>query len=292
MAATHDAPSGGITRRFPIDRGDRRVVVLDSSTHAPFHAREADARPGKEIIVNSSYAGVYCAVLVNETTPLGVIGVDCAIGKDGAGIQGLWYFEALGIPAAAADIDTVELGNGEVLWNDGVVSRVNGVAVQLGITPGMTVARAAEIMLDKPDELPAPDYINRQIMLEGPQGRNVVSINSIIDALPEDTDRNVLCTAGHTGRSVIDYIRDHRPYGFICSDGGFGRNESGTAALEPTAAAGIPGASVSVHTARMGDGVSTFEHGVISAANSLALALGVKIGMPAREAAKILVERQ
>jgi uncharacterized protein YunC (DUF1805 family) len=289
--ATHDAPSGGIERRFPIDRGERRVVVLDSSTHAPFHAREADARPGREVIVNASYAGVYCAVLVNETRPLGAIGVDCAIGKDGAGIQGLWYFEALGIPAAAADIMTVELGNGETLWNDGVISRVNGVAVQIGIREGMKVSEAAELMLDKPDELPAPDYINRTVQYEGPEGRSVISINSIIDALPEDTDRNVLCTAGHTGRSVIDYIRDHRPYGFICSDGGFGRNESGTAALEPTAAAGIPGASVSVETARMGDGVSTYEHGVISAANRLALELGVTIGMPAREAARILVER-
>lgn len=291
MSATHDAPSGGIDRRFPIDRGERRVVVLDSSTHAPFHAREADARPGQEVIVNSSYAGVYCAVLVNEAQPLGAIGVDCAIGKDGAGIQGLWYFEALGIPAAAADIMTVELGNGETLWNDGIISRVNGVAVQIGIREGMTVQEAAALMLDKPSELPAPDYINRTVQHVGPEGRSIISINSIIDALPEDTDRNVLCTAGHTGRSVIDYICDHRPYGFICSDGGFGRNESGTAALAPTAAAGIPGASVSVETARMGDGVSTYEHGVISAANSLALELGVTIGMPAREAARILVER-
>lgn len=291
MAATHDAPSGGIERRFPIDHGQRRVVVLDSSTHAPFHAREGDARPGQEVIVNASYAGVYCAVLVNEAAPLGAIGVDCAIGKDGAGIQGLWYFEALGIPAAAADITTIELGNGETLWRDGVISRRNGVAQLIGIEPGVGVQEAAAMMLQKPDELPAPDYINRQVMYEGPDGRSVISINSIIDALPEDTDRNVLCTAGHTGRSVIDYICDHRPYGFICSDGGFGRNDSGIAALEPTAAAGIPGASVSVQTARMGDGVSTYEDGKISAANRLALELGVTIGMSAREAARILVER-
>ena len=32
------------------------------------------------------------------------IGLDCAIGKDGAGIAGLWYYEALGVPAAAADV--------------------------------------------------------------------------------------------------------------------------------------------------------------------------------------------
>src|SRR5690606_2243314 len=136
---------------------------------------------------------------------------------------------------AAADIMTVELGNGDTLWNDGVISRVNGVAVQIGVKEGMKVSEAAELMLGKPDELPAPDYINRTVQHEGPEGRSVVSINSIIDALPGATDRNVLCTAGHTGRSVIDCLCDHRPYGFICSDGGFGRNESGTAAREPTA---------------------------------------------------------
>ena len=37
--------------------------------------------------------------------------------------------------------------------------------------------------------------------------------------------------------------------------------------------------------------MSTYEDGVISAANELALACGVRIGMPAREAALLLVNR-
>jgi hypothetical protein len=40
----------------------------------------------------------------------------------------------------------------------------------------------------------------------------------------------------------------------------------------------------------MGDGVSTYQDGVISAVNSLALDAGVRIGMTAVEAARILAD--
>ena len=42
----------------------------------------------------------------------------------------------------------------------------------------------------------------------------------------------------------------------------------------------------------MGDGMSTYEDGVVSAANALATGCGVRIGMPAREAAVLLLNRQ
>jgi hypothetical protein len=41
----------------------------------------------------------------------------------------------------------------------------------------------------------------------------------------------------------------------------------------------------------MGDGHSTYYAGVISAANDLAQAAGVRIGMPAAQAARLLAER-
>ncbi len=281
-----------VSGRFtPVDTGAARVVVLDSATHSHLHATSHEARPGTEVIVNASYSGVYCARLLQEAKPVGAIGLDCGIGKDGAGIAGLWYFEALQIPAAAADISTLEHGNGEDLYSRGVLSRVNAYARALGIEPGMTVADAALIMLEASGTTPHIDSTNRATVLAGPDGRAVVCTNSIADALPEDRNHNVLCTAGHTGRSVVDYIIQSRPYGFICSDGGMGRDSSGVAALAPTNAAGIPGAAVSAHTARMGDGHSTYFDGVISAVNDLAHQAGVRVGQPAWEAARLLVER-
>jgi hypothetical protein len=276
---------------FPIEAGVRRVVVLDSATHSHRYVELNGASGGTDVIVTASYAGVYCARLVNEAEPLGVIGIDCGIGKDGAGIAGLWYFEALGIPAAAADVTGVELGNGRDLWDSGVVSRANSIAEVLGVVPGRTtVVEAAQLFIDAPEQIPPPDPYNREVVHEGPGGRVVVATNSIADALPEDKGRNVLCTAGHTGRSVIDYITGFAPYGFICSDGAVGKNNSGLAALEPAGAAGIPGAAVSADTARMGDGHSTYFDGVISAVNELAEDAGVRVGMSAIEAARLLVE--
>jgi len=135
------------------------------------------------------------------------------------------------------------------------------------------------------------DFHNREVVYRGRNGHDVVCTNSIADALPEDSDANVLCTAGHTGRSVVDYIIGARPYGFICSDGAMGRDRSGVSALEPANAAGIPGAAVSADSARMGDGHSTYFDGVISAANALAQAAGVVVGQRASEAAQLLANR-
>ncbi|MET2010744.1 hypothetical protein ABXJ56_04280 [Microbacterium chocolatum] len=277
-------------RFFPLEHGDRRVVVLDSATHARRHAATSDAPARTEIVVNASYAGVYCARLLEELQPRATIGLDCAIGKDGAGVAGLWFFEALGIPAAAVRIEDVEHGNGADLWENGIISRANGFALAAGVRPGMSAAEAAAVLLAAPDDI-VLDSTEREIVYRGENGHDVVCTNSIADALPEDRDRNVLCTAGHTGRSVVDYIVGFRPWGFICSDGGMGKDASGIAALAPADAAGIPGAAVSASTARMGDGHSTYFDGVISACNELAYAAGVRVGQSAVDAARLLATR-
>jgi len=102
----------------------------------------------------------------------------------------------------------------------------------------------------------------------------------------------VLVTAGHTGRSAVPYLLKVRPFGFICSDGGKGRDEAGVAGLAMVEAHGLAGATVDARTARMGDGLSSYRDGTISAANMLALAAGVQLGMPAAQAASLLLRRQ
>ena len=76
-----------------------------------------------------------------------MIAHDGCIGKDGAGIAGLWYLEAIGIPAAAADGMTAELGNGIDLYETGIISRVNILAERAGVKEGMTVVEAAEMLI-------------------------------------------------------------------------------------------------------------------------------------------------
>ncbi len=127
-------------------------------------------------------------------------------------------------------------------------------------------------------------------MLHSERG-SVMALDSAADVLPRNQGRNVLVTAGHTGRSGARHILKVMPFGFVCSDCGRGRNDSGMAGLEITAAEGIAGATVDAHLARMGDGMSTYEDGVISAVNTLAAGCGARVGMTAREAALLLVGR-
>lgn len=271
-----------------ISRDDARVLVFDSATHVESYVAE---HPGEEgaIVVAASYAGVLCARMVMSAKPRATIGLDCAIGKDGAGIAGLWYYEALGVPSAAVDVMTAEMGNGRDLYENGIVSRVNDAAQALGIEPGMTCSDAARCMLTGERKPAHFEPTRRRVIHTAGSGRSIVCTDSIAYALPEDRDRNVLCTAGHTGRSVIGYFRDYRPWAFICSDSGGGKNDSGLSALEAVEPDGIVGASVSALTARMGDGQSTYFDGVISAANSHARAKGVKVGQSAKEAALLLL---
>jgi uncharacterized protein YunC (DUF1805 family) len=262
-----------------------RVVAVDSAY---------DARPvnrDRDVVVNASYCGVLPARFVGRHQPRGAIGVDCAVGPDGAGIAGLWYLEALAIPAATADIATVVLGDGVAMYELAVVSYVNAVATTCGVARGMTVREAAERLLEvDPVAQSAEGVTNRTVMHTRDDGRAIVCTDSIAFGLEEDRGRNVLCTAGHTGRSAVPYLRSVMPLGFICSDGGRGRDDSGIAGMKIVGAEGLAGATVDARTARMGDGLSTYHDGRISACNEPAAALGVEVGQAAHEAARLLLD--
>ncbi len=272
QTVVHTAPGAG------------RIVTMDSAYDVRPENRDAD------VVLNASYCGVLPARFIGRQRPRGAIGMDCAIGPDGAGIAGLWYLEALGIPAATADVMSAELGNGVDLYESGVVSRVNAVAAAMGISVETPVKDAALILLTGAiPAVSAEGVTNRTTMVEDGTGRAIVCTDSIAFGLPEDRGRNVLCTAGHTGRSAVPYLVDVSPLGFICSDGGRGRNDSGIAGLALVEEHGLAGATVDARTARMGDGLSTYEDGIISACNAGARALGVREGQAAREAARLLL---
>lgn len=281
MASSHDP------RIVQTPQG--RILVFDSATYVEGYVAASPLTAG-DVVVNASYSGVLCARMVMSARPKAVIGLDCAIGKDGAGIAGLWYYEALGVPAAAVDVMTAEMGNGADLYENGVLSRVNDAAQALGIEPGMSASEAAQYLQTGEKKPAVFEPTRRRVIHTAANGRSIVCTDSIAYALPEDRERNVLCTAGHTGRSVIGYFRDYRPWAFICSDGGIGKNGSGLSALDAVEPDGIPGASVSALTARMGDGQSTYFDGVISAANKLARDKGVQVGQSAKDAALLLLD--
>lgn len=263
-----------------------RIMAMDSAYDVASQNRDRD------VVVNASYCGVLPTRFIAEHRPRAAIAVDCGIGPEGVSIAGLWYFEALGIPAAVADVMTVHLGDGLDLYSHGVVSFANRPAFECGVMPGMSVKDAARLLLDAdPVARPPEEITNRTVMEQGPDGRLIVCSDSIAFSLPEDS-RNVLVTAGHTGRRAVPNLLRHRPFGFICSDGGMGRDDAGVAGIYMVEKEGLAGACVDARRARMGSGLSTYKDGFISAANSLARAAGVKLGMPASEAAWVLVNRK
>jgi hypothetical protein len=160
----------------------------------------------------------------------------------------------------------------------------------MGIVRGTPVRQAARVFLER-DAPPveADEVTNRTVVHTAPDGRSIVCTDSIAFGLPEDRGRNVLCTAGHTGRSAVPYLLEVSPLGFICSDGGTGKNGSGIAGLRLVEEHGLAGAVVSAQTARMGDGLSTYFDGIISAYNEGGGLRGVREGQTAREAAQLLL---
>lgn len=272
------------TEVFQNARG--RIVTMDSAYHVE------DANRHRDVAVNASYCGVLPARFIAQKHPRGAIGVDCGVGLAGMSIAGLWYLEALNIPGAVADVMTVKLGDGVDLYEKGVISYFNRPAADVGVKKGMSVREAAALMLNNDPAAPtASEVTNRTVVDHGPDGRLVVATDSIAFGLPEDAT-NVLVTAGHSGRSCLPYLLKCRPYGFIMSDGGMGRENAGIASLPVADAEGIPGGTVDARTTRMGDGLSSYYEGTISAVNKLGEAAGVRVGMSAREAAKLLVNRK
>lgn len=262
------------------------IVAVDSA------ADLMEDNRGTDVMVTASYIGVLPARLAMDYAPRAVIGFDGGVGPEGVGIAGLWYYEALNVPAAAIDVMTIILGDGNDAYENGLISFVNRPARDCGVKVGMPVKEAARLMLDNdPGSPTAYEVTNRTLVEEGPDGRQVIVTDSIVFGTKED-QRNILVTAGHTGRSGARHIETVGPFGFICSDGGRGRDDLGMAGLELVNKTGIAGATVDASKAKLGDGMSTYMDGVISAANDLALACGVKIGMSAKEAAHHLVHRK
>ena len=264
--------------------GDGQIKAMDS-------AYDVDQRNrGKDVCINSSYCGVLPARFIAEHAPRGAIGMDCGIGPEGSAIAGLWYLEALGIPAAVADVMTAHLGNGIHLYENGIISFANQLAVDCGVAPGMSVKDAAFLLLEQEAQnATASEITNRTVMETSPDGRHVIATDSIAFGTDEDTGKNVLVTAGHTGRSSVPYLLGCRPWGFICSDGGRGKDDSGMSGLFIVEDQGLAGATVDARYARMGSGLSHYHDGVITGANKHALAKQVKIGMPAKQAASLLL---
>ena len=108
----------------------------------------------------------------------------------------------------------------------------------------------------------------------------------LIDSITETTPADAGCVAvsgSHGGISSARYALAARPLLSVFNDAGVGRDAAGLAALPFLESHGLAACTVSHASACIGESRSTLEHGIISHANPLALALGVRPGQTCAE---------
>ena len=121
--------------------------------------------------------------------------------------------------------------------------------------------------------------------------RAVWALDSV--TLVRDTDRrSIVVTGSHgalLGGASSDGVLPVDVFAAFFNDAGGGKDDAGFSRLAALQARGVAAATVSCHSARIGDGRSTYDTGVLSRVNEVARRLELREGMSAREAVARLV---
>lgn len=263
-----------------------RIVTMDTITYAN------DTYGPGDVLIGGSWMGVVPVSFAVPYKPRAIICNDGGVGKDGGGINGLYYLDGHGIAAAAAAANSCEIANGRSHWETGVISHVNHWAAACGCQPGMSVQTCARLLLDWNAETraKAPPRDGRSTVYSGSEGE-IVTVDSIKYVNDTDHDK-VVIIGSHGGVTTCTFAIAAAPRGVVVSDGGRGRDGAGIRGLELLDAERIPAAAVAVHSAAIGDGRGLYEHGIISAVNASAAALGACVGMPTRDVAMRFLLRE
>lgn len=115
-----------------------------------------------------------------------------------------------------------------------------------------------------------------------------IILDSVTHLKDEHRGRAGVC-ASHGGRYAAYWAAKCGIGGVILCDAGIGREQAGIAGLGLLERLGVPAATFSSRTARIGDGQDAWRRGVLSFVNGPAAAIGLEVGMPAREGAVRLV---
>jgi hypothetical protein len=253
------------------------IVIADSITRVGPEAAGA-------VVVNASHGGIYAAYLAAKLQAAAAIFNDAGVGRDRAGIGGLDYLEDLGIAAATVGYDSARIGDGADMIARGIVTYANRLAASLGVNPGQACHDAATLLRQarRADRAP-PEAIEAAFRLisEPPQ---VWALDSASLVSPEHRDA-IVVTGSHGGLlgGKPETALKYNVRGALYNDAGIGIDEAGISRLPALDDRGIPAATVSAESARIGDARSTFDDGIISRVNARAAALGLRAGISARD---------
>lgn len=261
------------------------VVAADTVT------RPTDAWQGA-ILVAGSHGGTYAAYCAVKAGVKGVILNDAGRGKDDAGIGGLGYCDAMGIPYATIATMSARIGNGGDMIARGVISAANRTAEGLGVRPGMACADAAAAMTAaaRPNRPVMPYAEARFELSPGPGGRRIVLLDSISLVEPKDADQ-VVVSGSHgaiLGSEKAAALKIDA-YAAFFNDAGGGADDSGFSRLPALEERGIAAGTVAAMSARIGDARSSYGDGVLSRLNDTARRLGGREGMTLQTFCEMLI---
>ncbi|MBI3825679.1 MAG: hypothetical protein HY294_06775 [Candidatus Rokubacteria bacterium] len=264
---------------------DARIVVMDSLTFC-------DARVGPgDVVIAGSFAGATAFAFALERRVRGLVAHAAGVGKDSAGISGLAFADRFAVPAAAVETMSARLGDGQSVFEQGIVAYANATARALDVHARVSTVEAAyRLVKAGPGRVTANAVLverRQRVVLERDGGRVVLlGSTSFVDAT---NGSDVLCVGSHGGRVNALPLLVAPPRGVIFNDGGMARDRSGMGGLATLDEIGVPAATVDAMSARIGDPESAWHTGVISARNEAAARLGVLIGQPAREAGEAML---
>lgn len=112
-----------------------RVILMDSITKVKPEDKGA-------IVVCASHGGTSSGEFALEVPLKAVIFNDAGVGKDDAGIAALAMLQKKGVAAATVSHTSGRIGDAMDMWENGVLSHVNAVARQLGLSTGAQVREA------------------------------------------------------------------------------------------------------------------------------------------------------
>src|SRR4029453_19077895 len=110
-----------------------------------------------------------------------------------------------------------------------------------------------------------------------------------VTKLPSSADGAVVVGGSHGAVYAAYLSAKAGARAAIHNDAGIGRDEAGVGGLAWAETQGMAMAAASSGSARIGDGADMLRRGVISRANPLAEACGVRVGQGVKEAADLLM---
>jgi len=251
-----------------------------------------DGRARGKVVVCGSHGGLYAAWLAATAGVRAIVLNDAGVGRNAAGVAGVAWLGGLGIAACAIDYRSARIGDAADMLANGVVSMANDVAATLGCAPGQTCEQTTALLVKAAartsTEVPTIGESRSRIASTG--HRAVWALDSVTLARSNDA-RAILVTGSHGALlgGKPDGMLEIDVFAAFFNDAGGGKDNAGLARLEVLEKRSVAAAAVSHNTARIGDGRSTYDTGVISSLNECARRLELREGMSARDAVIRLV---